>query len=136
MSEERILLPFSGREYLTIDAKCRVVIPTKIRDRIQQRNNACRDIWFEPAVRNGSNFLNCYDFAGLPKELSVDGAYIQYATPDSQSRILIPVFERQFARLLREIVVAASPDMSHFEIWNREYFDKSYGTKPSQANQQ
>jgi DNA-binding transcriptional regulator/RsmH inhibitor MraZ len=136
MNEEHILLPFSGHEYRTIDVKCRVVIPAKIRERITQRNPKCHDVWFQPEVRNESNFLSCYDLAGLPKKLSVDGAYVQYATPDSQSRIVVPKFERQFARLLKDVVIAASPDMTHFELWNKEYFEKSYGTKPNSANPQ
>jgi len=131
-----MLLPFSGHEYRTIDAKCRVVIPAKIRERIAQRNPKCHDVWFQPEVRNESNFLSCYDFVGLPKELNVDGAFIYYATPDEQSRIVVPKFERQFARLINKVVIAASPDMTHFEIWNEEYFKESYGTKPSPSNPQ
>lgn len=127
MSEERILLPFSGKETFTIDAKCRLVIPSKIKNRIMQRNEKINDIWFVPSTRNENPYISCYDFAGLPKKMNVDGAFVQYATPDTQWRILLPLFERTYARLIGEVVVAASPDMSHFEIWKKEYFNQSYG---------
>lgn len=133
MSEDNLELKlFTGRHPVSIDDKGRVVVPSEIRDVVIERNgNERKMIWVVTAMRNGGPYLACYDGVGFKeKHVYIEGARVEAMRPDEQWRILVKEWQRRYANLDKEIMVSASPGMTHFEIWNQNLFTR-YHSKDS-----
>jgi len=124
---------FRGSSFHTIDAKGRVIIPTRFRDVIRadgadglmiSRMDSClvgftfnewRNIETKilaMAEKNDNMRRFRRVFIGSSFECSCD----------KQDRILVPPNLRQYAELEKEIVLVGVLD--HFEIWSRDNYDK------------
>jgi MraZ protein len=107
-----------------LDAKGRVILPAKFRDRLE--NGAF-------LAKTNDGCLSLYDAEGFEKvaqdmqEAAKRGALERNAvrsfaagateaTPDRQGRITIPQHLRQFAELERDVVVTGA--LTRIEIWN------------------
>ena len=124
---------FYGQARHTIDAKGRVILPSKYRDSLGES-------FF--VLRGFEKCLFIYDEAGF-RELetkikalpdSADGGrlkrfvfnYTEQITNDKQGRFVVPPHLREYARLDKEIVVAGAS--SRIELWDvNEY--KAYEEK-------
>ena len=124
---------FRGSSYHTIDAKGRIIIPTRFRDVIRgdgtagglmiSRMDSCLvgfpfDEWrkietkiLAMAEKNDNMRRFRRVFIGGASECSCD----------KQDRILVPPLLRQYAQLEKEIVLVGVLD--HFEIWSRDNYD-------------
>ena len=124
---------FRGSSFHTIDAKGRIIIPSRFRDVIRadgadglmiSRMDSCLvgfpfNEWrkieakiLAMAEKNDNMRRFRRVFIGSASECSCD----------SQGRILIPPALRQYAQLEKEIVLVGVLD--HFEIWSRANYDE------------
>ncbi len=120
---------FGGYDH-TIDKKGRIAIPAKLRDEFGESFMICRGIY-------GKNCLCVYPneqwdrlvekIGKLPaakssavKRYLYDGAFsVEF---DSQGRILIPAFLREFASLESEAHIIGMD--TNLEIWNKDLWQK------------
>ena len=125
---------FRGSSYHTIDAKGRIIIPTRFRDVIRgdgeagglmiSRMDSClvgftfsewRKIETKILVMAEKN-----DNMRRFRRVFIGGAF--ECSGDKQDRILVPPSLRQYAQLEKEIVLLGVLD--HFEIWSRGSYDQ------------
>lgn len=118
---------FVGRFYYKADKKGRTMIPSEFRRVIAARNPSCKAIWLIPEKRNDTPYIACYDEKLFDKKREKClGADVECVTPDKQGRVVVKQWLRKYARLEDRIIVAASPDMGNFEIWNSDFFERAY----------
>jgi MraZ protein len=124
---------FRGSSFHTIDAKGRIIIPTRFRDVIRadgadglmiSRMDSClvgfpfnewRKIEAKILAMAEKN-----DNMRRFRRVFIGGAFD--CSCDSQGRILIPPSLRHYAQLEKKIVLVGVLD--HFEIWSRDNYDK------------
>jgi len=124
---------FRGSSFHTIDAKGRVIIPTRFRDAIKAE---------DPAALMVSRMDNCLVSYTLDEWHKIESRILSLAeksdsmrrfrrvfiggafecSGDRQGRILIPPSLRQYAELEKEIVLVGVLD--HFEIWSRKKWEQ------------
>ena len=124
---------FRGSSYHTIDAKGRIIIPSRFRDVI--RANGADSVML-------SRIDNCVVGYTLEKWRELETEMMAKAKPsagmrrfrrifigaayecscDKQDRILIPPSLRDYAQLGKDIVLVGV--LERFEIWSRENWDK------------
>ncbi len=121
---------FRSSSYHTIDAKGRVIIPSRFRNILKA------DKVYGVMVSNMDNCLYAYTFSEWEKVesriLSAKSAAMGKLRRfflgnscdcmcDRQDRILIPKSLREYANLKKDIVLVGNLD--RFEIWDRENWD-------------
>ncbi len=124
---------FRGSSFHTIDAKGRIIVPTRFRDAIKaggsgavmvSRMDTCLvsyplDEWRKIesrilALAEKSDSMRRF------RRVFVGGAF--ECPGDRQERILLPPTLRQYAQLEKEIVMVGVLD--HFEIWSRKNWEQ------------
>jgi MraZ protein len=124
---------FRGSSFHTIDAKGRVIIPTRFRDVIRadgadglmiSRMDSCLVGFTFNEWRNIESKILAMaeknDNMRRFRRVFIGGSF--ECSCDKQDRILVPPNLRQYAELEKEIVLVGVLD--HFEIWSRDNFDK------------
>ena len=114
------------------DAHGRLCIPIEFRKVMIARSGESERVWVVLAVRNGKPYLACYDSASfLSYKKNFLGADAWRKGLDKQGRLILQEELSNFAHIKRggKVVLAASPDMKNFEIWNPDYFKTSYKPK-------
>ena len=128
---------FLGEHEHTLDAKGRVILPARFRDRLMSGlvfapgQDRCIDVYpvatFERRVE---------ELRSLPREDQRARAYLRVFlagahqdSPDSQGRVTVPQRLREYADLERDLTVVGSDEK--VEIWDREtwetYRDRAEG---------
>ena len=123
---------FRGSSFHTIDAKGRIIIPTRFRDILRagggdgimvSRMDTCLfGYTYEEWGKIETRILSLAEKSASMRRFRrvfVGGAFD--CTCDKQGRILIPPTLRQYGALERDIVLVGVLD--HFEIWSRENWD-------------
>ena len=124
---------FRGSSFHTIDAKGRIIIPTRFRDVIKagevdgvmvSRMDNCLvaytlDEWRKIEARILSMAEKSESMRRF-RRVFIGGAF--ECICDRQERVLIPPSLRQYAQLDKEIVMVGVLD--HFEIWSRDRWDQ------------
>lgn len=124
---------FRGSSFHTIDAKGRIIIPTRFRDVIKagggdgimiSRMDRCLvaytlEEWRKIEARI-LDLAEKNDSMRRFRRVFVGGAF--ECLCDRQERTLIPPTLRQYAELDKEIVMVGVLD--HFEIWSRDRWDQ------------
>jgi len=124
---------FRGSSFHTIDAKGRVIIPTRFRDVIRadgadglmiSRMDSCLVGFTFNEWRNIESKILAMaeknDNMRRFRRVFIGGSF--ECSCDKQDRILVPPSLRQYAELEKEIVLVGVLD--HFEIWSRDNYDK------------
>jgi MraZ protein len=124
---------FRGSSFHTIDAKGRVIIPTRFRDVIRadgadglmiSRMDSCLVGFTFNEWRNIESKILAMaeknDNMRRFRRVFIGGSF--ECSCDKQDRILVPPNLRQYAELEKEIVLVGVLD--HFEIWARDNYDK------------
>lgn len=116
---------FTGEFQHTLDAKGRVILPARYRDRLSgglvlaPGQDRCIDVYpmsvFERRVEH---------LRALPREDGRTRAYVRVflagahqETPDGQGRVVVPQRLRDYAGLERELTIAGMDE--RIEIWDR-----------------
>ena len=123
---------FRGSSFHTIDAKGRIIIPTRFRDvikadgadgvMISRMDNCLVGFVFNDWRKIEAKILAMAEKSENMRRFRrvfIGGAF--ECNGDKQDRILIPPSLRQYAGLDREIVLVGVLD--HFEVWSRENWD-------------
>jgi len=124
---------FRGTSFHTIDAKGRIIVPTRFRDAIKadgsgsvmvSRMDSCLvayplDEWRKIEARILS-LAEKSDAMRRFRRVFVGGAF--ECPSDRQERILIPPTLRQYAQLEKEIAMVGVLD--HFEVWSRKNWEQ------------
>lgn len=124
---------FRGSSYHTIDAKGRIIVPSRFREGIREgggdgimvsRMDTCLVAypygeWNKIETRILSLAEKSENMRRF-RRVFIGGAF--ECTIDKQERTLIPQPLRQYAELEKEIVLVGVLD--HFEIWSRENWEK------------
>lgn len=124
---------FRGSSFHTIDAKGRIIVPSRFRDRIREgggdgimvsRMDSCLvaypyDEWNKIETRILSLAEKSENMRRF-RRVFIGGAF--ECTIDKQERTLIPQPLRQYADLEKDIVLVGVLD--HFEIWSRNKWEK------------
>lgn len=124
---------FRGSSFHTIDAKGRIIIPTRFREVIRaegsdsvmlSRIDNCvvaytLDKWLKLETQiltlpKSSSYMRRF------RRVFIGGAF--ECTCDKQDRILVPSTLREYAGLDKDIVLVGA--LERFEIWSRENWDK------------
>lgn len=120
---------FTGEHQHTLDAKGRVILPARYRDRLggglvlAPGQDRCIDVYpmavFERRVEH---------LRSLPREDGRNRAYLRVflagahqETPDGQGRVVIPQRLREYAALERDLTIAGVDE--RIEIWDRETWE-------------
>jgi len=124
---------FRGCSFHTIDAKGRIVIPSRFRDvikavgservMISKMDRGLFAYTFEEWNKIENRILEIAEKSETMRRFRrvfVGGAFD--CQSDKQGRILIPPTLRQYGELKKEIVLVGVLD--HFEIWSRESWEK------------
>jgi transcriptional regulator MraZ len=121
---------FRSSSFHTIDAKGRVIIPSRFRNILKA------DKLYGVMVSNKDDCLYAYTFSEWEKvetkilsaKTSAMGAFRRFflgnsceCMCDRQDRILIPKSLREYANLEKDIVLVGNLD--RFEIWNRDQWN-------------
>lgn len=125
---------YTGRELVRLDNKRRLMLPAGLREVMAVRSPRNLAVWALADVRNGAHYLACYDSAHFHKKWpKVEGTAAMWKTykPDRQGRIILDAWQTEYASLEKQVIVAASPGFTNFEIWSPTQFERRYG-KPSQ----
>ncbi len=128
---------FRGTSFHTIDAKGRIIIPSRFREVVQESGEE------HLMISRMDKSLFAYTFAEWGKieskimslaeksenmrrfrRVFVGGAFD--CACDKQDRVLIPPILRQYAEIEKDIVLVGVLD--HFEIWSREHWDDENAT--------
>jgi MraZ protein len=124
---------FRGSSFHTIDAKGRIIVPTRFRDGIKAGDSGAVMV---------SRMDNCLVSYALDEWRKIESRILSLAEKsdsmrrfrrvfiggafecpgDRQGRILIPPSLRQYAQLEKEIVMVGVLD--HFEIWSRKSWEQ------------
>jgi MraZ protein len=121
---------FLGSHQHTLDAKGRVILPAKYRDRLAgglvfvPGQDRCIDVYpqaaFEERVRN---------LRALPRERQRARKYLrvvlgsaEQVVPDGQGRVTVPPDLRTYAGLDRDLVIAGADEK--MEIWDRARYEE------------
>lgn len=126
---------FRGSSYHTIDAKGRIIIPTRFRDAIKTGDRKGvmvstfdgglvaypYDEW-ENVESKILSLARTSDTMRRFRRVFIGGAFD--CSCDRQDRILIPPSLREYADLKKEIVLAGV--LKIFEIWSRERWDAEH----------
>lgn len=119
---------FLGEYKCSADSKGRLLIPAKLRDVFPEGESMI-------LVRSLDQCINLYSegkwnlfeekIAALPGTEARDVhrffyASMQEAEPDAQGRVLLPVQLREFAQIVKNVVVLGCGD--HIEIWDEETY--------------
>ncbi|MCG6892025.1 MAG: division/cell wall cluster transcriptional repressor MraZ [Desulfobacteraceae bacterium] len=124
---------FRGSSFHTIDAKGRIIVPSRFRDGIREgggdgimvsRMDSCLvaypyDEWNKIETRILSLAEKSENMRRF-RRVFIGGAF--ECTIDKQERTLIPQPLRQYADLEKDIVLVGVLD--HFEIWSRSKWEK------------
>jgi MraZ protein len=119
---------FRGANQLTIDAKGRMVMPTRYRDRLQEScagklvvtvdKQQCLMIYPEPAweeiERRIMRLPNANPHIRLMQQVMVGRA--AELELDSHGRLLLPLDLREFAQLTRDAVLVGQ--LTRFDLWD------------------
>lgn len=131
---------FRGSAAAKIDVKGRLKIPTDFRRQLEERYGS--EV-FVTSVRGDSALLYPLPIwegieARLAKVPSSDRTKQRYLERvnyfgqqyrlDTQGRVLMPTLLRERAEMTGEVVVSGR--LEHFEIWNRDRFDKRLDDEP------
>ena len=124
---------FRGSSFHTIDAKGRIIVPTRFRNiiksdgsngvMISRMDQGLVAYTFDEWRKIESRILALAEKSNNMRRFRrvfIGGAF--ECMCDKQDRILIPPTLRQYAELDREIVLVGVLD--HFEIWSRENWEK------------
>lgn len=127
-----------GEYSCSVDIKGRLNFPAKLREDMGERFVICRG--------NGDRCINAYSraaFEAISEKLrqypvSQAKTLRRYlfsgaaeAEPDKQGRIVIPQNLREFAGLVKEIVVIGADD--HCEIWDKTEWEAVQGAMDAEA---
>lgn len=120
---------FTGEHQHTLDAKGRVILPARFRDRLASGlyvapgQDRCVDVYpvgvFEKRVEQLRSLPR--EHGGARGYLRVFLAGAQQETPDGQGRVTLPPRLREYAGLERDLTVVGSDDK--IEIWDRETWE-------------
>ncbi len=124
---------FSGKAEHTLDAKGRVILPARYRERLNgglylsPGQDRCIDVYPLPEFERAVERLR-----KLPRENRKARAYIriflsgsEQEIPDSQGRITIPQHLRDWAGLGKDLTIVGN--MDKVEIWDRESWEAYQG---------
>src|SRR5258708_2955379 len=125
---------FQGATALTLDAKGRLVIPTRHRDALQKAGHGklvltahphrCLLLYPQPAwqpIRNQiMSFPSLDKQASLLQRLLV--GFAEEVAQDGSGRVLISPELRKYASLDKDVMMVGQG--SHFEIWNMHAWEK------------
>ncbi|MCP4748957.1 MAG: division/cell wall cluster transcriptional repressor MraZ [Desulfobacteraceae bacterium] len=127
---------FRGSSIHTIDDKGRIIIPSRFKDVIKASGRDAvmitrmdKSLFFYTLAEWNKIEERILSLADMSKNMRrirryfVGGAF--ECNCDKQGRVLIPPTLRDYAALVKEIVLVGLLD--HFEIWSRENWDKENG---------
>ncbi|MGI9033111.1 MAG: division/cell wall cluster transcriptional repressor MraZ [Acidimicrobiales bacterium] len=114
---------FLGEHSHSLDAKGRVILPSRFRDDLEaafvtSEVDGCLALWPPDEFQRRSHQMKA-KWDGTPAERNqarVFFAGAQDASPDKQGRVAIPAPLREFAHLEREVAITGAFD--HVEIWD------------------
>lgn len=124
------IMIFRGRFEYTIDPKGRVNIPARFREQLAESGQE------SVVITNKENCIFAYpveDWARIEQKLAANvsslnrkkNAFMRFfvggaveVVPDKQGRILIPPSLRDYAKLVKDVVIIGMPN--RFEIWDRD----------------
>jgi MraZ protein len=110
-----------------LDAKARVVLPSKIREKLSDvvilaaGLDKCVSLYSEEEWEKFSEKIKNLDFYANPKTREFARIMLSSAheTPiDGTGRVLLPAVLREYAQLNQDVVVNGAND--HAEIWDKE----------------
>ena len=113
----------TGQYAHTIDAKGRLFIPAKLREElggtfhVTVGQDHCLSVYSDDSWAAFMDKLKDMSYNEV-KRLRALFAYAADCEPDSQGRILLPAKLREYAGLVKDVVVIGSFD--RVEIWNAE----------------
>ena len=124
---------FRGSSAHTLDAKGRIIVPSRFRDVIRAgggdtvmitRMDGCLYAYsaneWNKILDRIMDLAEKSDAMRRFRRVFVGGAF--ECNCDRQNRVLIPPTLRDYAKLIREIVLVGVLD--HFEVWSRENWEK------------
>jgi MraZ protein len=115
---------FLGEHPHTLDAKGRVILPARFRERLAS------GLVFAPAQDRCIDVFPLTGFERRVEELRILLAGAQEEKPDAQGRVTIPPRLRSYAGLDRELVVNGADE--RVEIWDRATWE-SYRERAEDA---
>lgn len=120
---------FLGEHQHTLDAKGRVILPARFRDRLSQglvfvpSQDHCIDVYPRAAFER-----RVAELRGLPREDAGARGYLRMLlagaheeVPDGQGRVTIPPRLRSYAGLDKDLTINGADD--RLEIWDRERWE-------------
>ncbi len=124
---------FRGSSFHTIDAKGRIIIPSRFRDvvkaggaggiMVSRMDNGLFAYTYEEWGKIENRILSMAEKSESMRRFRrvfIGGAFD--CSLDKQGRALVPPALRQYAELEKEVVLVGV--LEHFEIWSRENWDK------------
>lgn len=128
---------FRGSSFHTIDAKGRIIVPTRFREllgvpenegcMLTQMDNCVFGYAFEQWSIVEQRILSLAEKSDSMRRfrrIFVGSAQVCFC--DKQGRLLVPPFLRQYAGLEKEIILLGVLD--HFEIWSKENWERETKT--------
>jgi MraZ protein len=129
---------FLGEHQHTLDAKGRVILPARFRERLSSglvfapSQERCIDVYPATAFERRVEELR-----GVPREDQRARAYLRILLagayedrPDAQGRVTVPPRLREYAGLDKELTVNGADD--RVEIWDRSTWER-YRTEAEEA---
>jgi MraZ protein len=127
-------LPFTGTYHHTIDSKGRLIVPSRLRDQLQDEEivltvwpEGCISVWWGEGWEKLQTQLLEQRKSDAKTRATVRRLSGQAHTDrvDKQGRITVPEHLREWAGITRDCVVTGVFD--HGEIWNPERLERQDG---------
>jgi MraZ protein len=123
-------LSFTGRYERTIDSKSRLIIPSRLRDELEEDRvvlvvgpDGCIEMWSGEHWRAYERRLleQRRSDAGNRAAIRTIAASAHTDQIDRQGRMTVPAHLKSFAGIERDVVVVGNFD--HCEVWNPERYE-------------
>ena len=131
------MLGVRGQFHLTIDAKGRLSLPSRLRDGLKKRGeqrliltNFKGGLWGyveEDWIRYEQALMDISPFE--QESLLFTRAFVAGASEcdlDRQGRILVPQYLRRYAEMEKDVVLISVVD--RIEIWSQEHWEQAYAS--------
>lgn len=124
-------MDFTGEFRHTIDAKGRLIVPSRLREEIADEEGVVLTVWPDGCISmwSGEGWQALKDQLMSQSKRGVDSraavrAFSSQAhrdEPDSQGRISVPQNLRDFAGIDKDVVIVGALD--HVELWTPDRYD-------------
>lgn len=124
-------MAFTGRYHHTIDAKGRLILPSRLRDELQEAKvllmpspDPCIAVWCGDARQEFEQRLQSQSKASKEKRAAIRELYsfAHSDEVDKQGRVSVPDELRSERGIDREVVIVGAGD--HIEIWSPERYEE------------